>query len=46
MTHPAGAACEVDLLGACRGGPRDPGSCGLLFPKNCECYRACFGVYW
>lgn len=25
--------------------PHDPGSCGFLVPKSCECYRACYRLY-
>ncbi|KAG2492559.1 hypothetical protein HYH03_009221 [Edaphochlamys debaryana] len=41
----SGDACEVDSMAACRQTPDDPGSCGLWFPKNCECLRACFRLY-
>ncbi|KAG2494879.1 hypothetical protein HYH03_007118 [Edaphochlamys debaryana] len=40
-----GEACEVDRLAACRQTPDDPGSCGYLWPKHCECFRACHNVH-
>eukprot|EP00198_Chlamydomonas_reinhardtii_P004013 XP_001693349.1 hypothetical protein CHLREDRAFT_205511 [Chlamydomonas reinhardtii] len=41
----AGDACEVDRMAACRQTPDDPGSCGFISPKNCECFRECFRLY-
>ena len=29
-------------MAVCRQTPDDPGSCGVLMPKNCECLRACY----
>lgn len=40
-----GDACDVDQMGVCRQTEDDPGSCGLFFPKNCECMRACYRLY-
>ncbi|KAG2486339.1 hypothetical protein HYH03_015043 [Edaphochlamys debaryana] len=40
-----GDTCDVDTLAACKQTPDDPGGCGNWFPKNCECYRACFKMY-
>ncbi|KAG2484066.1 hypothetical protein HYH03_017086 [Edaphochlamys debaryana] len=40
-----GEACEVDSMRVCRQTPDDPGSCGLISPKNCECHRQCFRLY-
>ncbi|GIL47983.1 hypothetical protein Vafri_4706 [Volvox africanus] len=41
----AGPACEVDRMSACRQTQDDPGSCGTLWPKSCECYQACQRLY-
>ncbi|KAG2444152.1 hypothetical protein HYH02_009091 [Chlamydomonas schloesseri] len=41
----SGEACEVDRMAACRQTPDDPGSCGYIWPKNCECYRECYRLY-
>ncbi|GLC68059.1 hypothetical protein PLESTF_000640400 [Pleodorina starrii] len=40
-----GSACEVDRMAACRQTQDDPGSCGTLWPKHCECYLACQRLY-
>ncbi|GIL89474.1 hypothetical protein Vretimale_18890 [Volvox reticuliferus] len=40
-----GPSCEVDRMAVCRQTPDDPGSCGFIMPKNCECYRECFRLY-
>ncbi|GFR40869.1 hypothetical protein Agub_g1520 [Astrephomene gubernaculifera] len=40
-----GDACEVDRMAACRQTSDDPGSCGILWPKHCECYSECSRLY-
>ncbi|EFJ48507.1 hypothetical protein VOLCADRAFT_90801 [Volvox carteri f. nagariensis] len=32
-------------MAVCRQTPDDPGSCGFIMPKNCECYRECYRLY-
>ncbi|EFJ41257.1 acetylglucosaminyltransferase [Volvox carteri f. nagariensis] len=40
-----GQACEVDRMAVCRQTPDDPGSCGTLWPKHCDCYQTCQRLY-